>query len=82
MNSILITIGRVLLGLFFVISALVKIKGVMDAGGLGAIAGYIGSRGLPQPQLLAAATIALELIGGLAIVFGRFTMPIALILAV
>jgi putative oxidoreductase len=81
MHSLLVTIGRVLLGLFFVVSALLKIKGGFDAGNLAGLAGYIGGRNLPQPQLIAYAVIAFEAICGLAIVFGYFTTPIALLLA-
>ena len=82
MSSALVMIGRILLGLFFVISGLAKIKGGFDAGGLGGLAGYITSKGLPQPLLLAYATIALEVVGGHAIVFGFLTMPVALVFAV
>jgi putative oxidoreductase len=81
MHATLVTIGRIMLGLFFVVLGLAKAKGVMDSGGLGALAGYIGSRGLPQPQVLAAATIAFEIIGGLALVFGYFTTPVAFLMA-
>ena len=81
MNSTLVTIGRILLGLFFVVLGLAKLKGVFDAGSVAGLAGYIGSRGLPQPQILAVSTIAFEIIGGLALVFGYFTMPIAFLMA-
>ncbi len=81
MNSTLVTIGRILLGLFFLVLGLAKVKGVIDTGGLKALAGYIASRGLPQPEILAVATIAFEVIGGLALIFGFLTMPIALLMA-
>lgn len=77
-----VTIGRVLLGLFFVVSALLKIKAGMDAGGVAGLAGYIGSRGLPQPQMLAYLVIAFELVAGVLIVIGFLTTPVALLLAV
>ena len=81
MNTTLVTIGRVLLGLFFVVLGFAKLKGAFDAGGIAPLAGYIGSRGLPQPLLLAYATIAFEVLGGLALIFGYFTMPIAILMA-
>jgi len=81
MNGTLVTIGRILLGVFFIVLGLAKLKGVVDTGGLAGLAGYIGSRGLPQPQILAVLTIAFEIIGGLALVFGYFTMPIAFLMA-
>jgi putative oxidoreductase len=81
MQTTLVTVGRIMLGLFFVVLGLAKVKGAIDSGGLKALAGYIGSRGLPQPEILAAATIAFEVIGGLALVFGYFTTPIAFLMA-
>ena len=81
MHGTLVTIGRILLGLFFLVLGLAKLKGVMDAGGVTQLAGYIGSRGLPQPQILAVATIAFEVLGGLALIFGFLTTPIAFAMA-
>ena len=81
MHTTLVTIGRVLLGLFFVIAALLKIKGGMDAGSLAGLTGYIGSRGLPMPNLIAYGVIAFEIVCGLAIIFGYFTMPVSMLLA-
>ena len=56
--------GRILIALIFVISGYGKI------GGFDGVAGYIGSKGLPMPQVLAALTIALELGGGILLVVG------------
>jgi putative oxidoreductase len=81
MHTMLVAIGRLLLGLFFIVSAALKIKGGIDAGNLAGLTGYIGAHNLPQPQLIAYGVIAFEVLCGLAIVFGYFTMPIALLLA-
>jgi putative oxidoreductase len=56
--------GRILLAAIFVISGFGKI------GGFEGIAGYIASKGLPMPQVLAALTIALELGGGILLIVG------------
>ena len=69
------TVGRILLVLIFLISGANK---AMDVAGT---AGAIASKGLPQPQLLAALTIMLEIGGSLLVIFNRFTMPAALALA-
>ncbi len=67
--------GRILLGLIFVLSGLGKIPGFAGT------AGYIASKGLPVPGLLTALTIAVELGGGLALVFGLYARSAALALA-
>jgi len=56
--------GRILVALLFVISGYGKI------GGFDGISGYIASKGLPMPQVLAALTIALELGGGILLIAG------------
>jgi putative oxidoreductase len=57
-------LGRILLGLIFVISGFGKITGFAGA------AGYIASKGLPVPQLLAIAAIIVELGGGILLIVG------------
>jgi putative oxidoreductase len=81
MSNVFVMIGRVLLGMLFVAAALFKLKGAVDAGGLKNLAGYISSRGLPYAEIIAPATIAFELIGGLALIFGFFVMPVAALMA-
>jgi putative oxidoreductase len=57
-------LGRFLLALLFVVGGFSKI------GGFDGIVGYIGSKGLPLPQLLAVGTIVLEIAAGLALIAG------------
>ncbi len=57
-------LGRFLLALMFVVG------GVSKIGGFDGIVGYIGSKGLPLPQLLAIGTIVLEIVAGLALIAG------------
>ena len=65
-------IGRILIALIFVISGFMKI------GGFSGVAGYIASKGLPMPEVLAALTVALELGGGILLVIGWKTRWAAL----
>lgn len=68
-------VARILLGLLFVWAGLGKIPGFTGT------AGYIASKGLPLPQLLAAAAIALEVGGGLLLIIGWQARWAALALA-
>jgi putative oxidoreductase len=68
-------IGRVLLALMFVLA------GVSKFGGLAGTAGYIASKGLPLPMVVATATAAFEVIAGLALIVGYRARLAALALA-
>lgn len=57
-------VGRVLLAAIFIISGFGKI------GGFEGTVGYIASKGLPMPQLVAIGTIVLELGGGILLAIG------------
>ena len=62
--NVVAVLGRFLLALIFVVAGFNKI------GGFEGTAGYIASKGLPMPQVLAALTIALELGGGILLIVG------------
>ena len=57
-------VGRILLAALFIISGFGKI------GGFEGTAGYIASKGLPMPQVLATLTILIELGGGILLAVG------------
>jgi putative oxidoreductase len=69
-------IGRILLAALFIPAGWGKI------GGFEGTVGYIASVGLPMPQVAAAVAIVVELVGGLAILFGLGTRLAALALAI
>ena len=69
-------VGRILLAVMFIISGFGKIAGFDGT------VGYIASKGLPLPQLVAIGTIALELGGGLMLAAGFKARWAALALAV
>ncbi len=64
-------VGRLLLGAIFFISGLNK---VADPAGT---IGYITSAGLPLPQLVLAAAIAVEVVGSVLLIFGFHTRLVA-----
>ena len=66
---------RVLLSILFIVAGYGKITA------LGGTAGYFGSMGLPLPMVTAVIVAVVELFGGLAILVGLFTRPVAYILA-
>ena len=67
--------GRILLALMFVLAGFSKIAGFAGT------VGYMQSKGMPAAELLAGLTIALEIGGGLALMFGFMTRWAALALA-
>jgi len=75
LSSTAALIGRILLAVLFVLAGFSKI------GGFEGTAAYIASKGLPLSTALAAATIALELIGGVALAVGYKARWAALALA-
>lgn len=70
-----VVLARVLLALMFILAGLNKFAGLEGT------AGYIASKGLPLPALLAFATALLEVVAGLALAVGFFARPAALALA-
>ncbi|MBX3610988.1 MAG: DoxX family protein [Hydrogenophaga sp.] len=69
-------LARLLLAALFLPAGLSKI------GGFAGTAGYIGSVGLPAPELAAVVAIAVEVLGSALLIIGLFTRPAALVLAV
>lgn len=67
--------GRVLLALMFVPSGFSKISNFDGT------VGYIASKGLPLPPVLAGGTIAVEVVAGLALLLGLKARWAALVLA-
>lgn len=70
------TTGRVLMAAIFVLSGIAKLA---DPAGS---AGYIASVGLPAPQFALWGAIAVELLGGLALIAGYKARIVAAALAI
>jgi len=75
-NDTAALVGRALLAALFIWSGAGKLAGFAGT------AGYIASKGLPMPEVLAALSIFAELGGGLALLFGFRARWAALMLAV
>lgn len=75
LQSPLTLAGRILIAIIFLGSGISKLTGFA-----GTVA-YISSKGLPLPEVGAAAACALELIAGLALMLGWKTRLMALLLA-
>ena len=63
------------------LAALFLPAGISKISGFSGTAGYIGSVGLPMPELGAAIAIAVEVLGGIALIMGLGTRWAALALA-
>ena len=74
-NNLQLLIGRVLLSIIFIMA------GVSKLGGVAGTAGYMASLGIPLPGLTVWLVIALEILGGIAILLGFFTRYAAWALA-
>ena len=70
-----VLIARLLLAAMFVLAGIGKFSG------LAGTAGYIASKGLPMPMVLATLTATLEVVGGLALAIGFHARWAALALA-
>jgi len=76
MNNALNLIGRLLLVALFLPAGLSKLSGFEGT------VGYIESVGLPLPAVAAAAALALEILGSLALLIGFQTRFVAGVLAI
>ena len=74
--TMLAPLGRLLLGGLFLAAGIGKVTAFAGTSG------YIASKGLPVPDVLAALTIVLEIAGGLAVIVGYHARLAALALAV
>ena len=73
--SLLAVSGRIMLATIFLLSGVSKIA---DPGNT---LGYINSVGLPLPYLAIAGAIAVEVLGGVALIVGYRTRLVAIVLA-
>jgi putative oxidoreductase len=71
-----VVVGRILLALMFVLVGIGKLTGLEGT------AGYIASKGLPAPMVLAVAVGVLELVAGVLLIIGWQARWAALALAV
>ncbi|MCE7990237.1 MAG: DoxX family protein [Caldilinea sp. CFX5] len=69
---------RVAVGLVFAVHGAQKLL----LFGVGGTAGFLGSLGIPLPEVAAVVVILVELIGGLALLIGLGTRYVAALLAV
>ncbi|MBV6651482.1 MAG: DoxX family protein [Hoeflea sp.] len=74
-NNLQLLIGRVLLSIIFIMAGVSKLDSVAGT------AGYMASMGIPLPGLTVWLVIALEIVGGIAILLGFFTRYAAWALA-
>ncbi|QMV73923.1 DoxX family protein [Comamonas piscis] len=69
-------LGRILIAWFFIIPGLGKLTGFAGA------VGYAQSAGMPMPEVGVAVGLAIEILGGLALLLGLGTRYAAAILAI
>ena len=74
LNDLALVVGRILLGLLFVVAAYNKFKGYDGS------VGYFGRLGLPMPSVLVPVVVLFELIAGVLLIVGYQTRIDALAL--
>lgn len=74
LRSPALLLARVLLAILFVVSGYGKIMGYTGT------MGYMTGHGVPAAQILLPLTILIEVGGGLLLILGLFTRPVALLI--
>jgi putative oxidoreductase len=76
MNSLVLLVARILLSFMFIMA------GIQKFGDIAGTAGYITSVNLPAPEILAWLSAIFETVGGIAILVGFMTRPLAWLFAI
>jgi len=76
-ENALVLAGRVLMAVIFIIGGWSNIVGMAAVQGM-----YAHKFGLPMPEIAWVIATIVEMGGGLALLFGLFTRPVAAVLAV
>ena len=74
-GDIALLIGRILIGILFLVAAYNKVKGY--SGGIN----YFGKLGIPMPQITLPLTIVFEAAAGILLIIGYQTRLVALAIA-
>lgn len=79
MTDAALLVGRVFIGVCFVIHALGKL-GVVGGGNMDGFAAWLADLGVPMPHVQARMAMLSELVGGAMLAVGLFTRPACVVL--
>lgn len=74
-----LTLLRVVVGVIFAAHGLQKFT---QQGGIAGVGGFFGQLGVPAPELMAWVVAIVELVGGVMLIAGLLTRPVAVALAI
>ncbi len=79
MGDFALLVGRLAIGVCFVVHALGKL-GLVGSGNMAGFASWLESLGVPFPQIQARVAMGSELVGGTLLALGLFTRPACMLL--
>ncbi len=77
--NVALVIGRLFIGVCFIVHALGKL-GIVGPGNMKGFTEWLRALGVPKPELQAKVAMSAEMVGGMCLALGLFTRPACIVL--